>query len=631
MLIEPQYFIIDFDSTIITVEALDELAKIALKNNPNKGKLLQKISILTKRGMDGSISFPLSLEQRLKLFSATRKDIEELITTLKRSITPSFERNKQFFSFYSKQIYIISGGFIEYIAPVITSLGLLETNILGNEFTFNKKGEITGYEKNNILSQDMGKSKAIKHLHLKGEIIVLGDGYTDYQIRENGEANAFFAFTENITRSAVVKKADKIIANFDEFLYHFNFPRTLSYPKSKIKVLLTENIHKTAIESFENEGYQVETLASSLSENELMRKIEDVSVLGIRSKTEVTKNVLEHGKKLLAIGAFCIGTNQIDLINAAHKGVCVFNAPYSNTRSVVELVMGEIILLYRKAFDKSVNLHKGIWDKSAKDCYEVRGKKLGIIGYGNIGTQLSVVAESFGMQVYFYDIEDTLALGNAVKCATLADLLKVADVITVHVDGRKSNSNLIGEKEFALMQDGVIFLNLSRGSIVDIDTLGKYIIKKKVAGAAIDVFPSEPRSNSEPFLSKLQGLSNVILTPHIGGSTEEAQKNIGSFVSNKIISFINTGNTTLSVNFPNLTLPNQLKVHRLIHMHNNKPGILAIINKILADHKINIEGQYLKTNEEMGYVISDINGAYDTIVIDALRNISGTIRVRILY
>ncbi|HSX08792.1 MAG TPA: phosphoglycerate dehydrogenase [Candidatus Saccharimonadales bacterium] len=444
-------------------------------------------------------------------------------------------------------------------------------------------------------------------------------------------AHTFFAFCENVQRKGVAAKADNIIKSFDELLFYYKLPRSQSYPTSKMKVLLLENINETAFEKFLEEGYKVEKIGKSLSEKELLEKIVDVSLLGIRSKTEITQKVINHANKLLAIGAFCIGTNQIDLSTAGEKGIAVFNAPYSNTRSVVELVLGEIIMLYRNVFDKSRDLHNGKWNKSAKGSFEIRGKKLGIIGYGNIGTQVSVLAENLGMQVYFYDVVEKLALGNAKKCQTLQELLEICDVITVHVDGAKTNKQLIAKNEFARMKDGVIFLNISRGHVVDIDALSAAIKIGKIAGCAVDVFPKEPKSNDEVFISPLQGMPNVILTPHIGGSTEEAQKNIGEFVSERLLDYVNTGSTTLSVNFPTLSLPAQRDTHRYIHIHDNTPGILAQINTVLAKKNVNIEGQYLKTNQQIGYVITDVNKTNDEKLIKSLTKIKGTIKVRVLY
>lgn len=407
--------------------------------------------------------------------------------------------------------------------------------------------------------------------------------------------------------------------------------KAISYPKNRINILLLENVHAVAIESLQEEGFKVETEKRSLSEDELCERIKDVSVLGIRSKTQVTKKVLENANRLMTIGAFCIGTNQIDLKTATEKGIAAFNAPFSNTRSVVELAVAEMIMLIRNIPDKSVKMHQGAWDKSAKGSFEVRGKKLGIVGYGNIGTQLSVLAEALGMKVLYYDREEKLALGNATKCRSLNELLEQADVVSLHVDGRESNTNMIAAREFQVMKDGVIFINLSRGHVVDIRALKENIQAGKVAGCAIDVFPEEPASNAEEFVSQLRGLPNTILTPHIGGSTSEAQENIGHFVPTKITDYINTGSTSNSVNFPNLTLPTLKDAHRLIHIHENVPGILAKINRLLADLGINIVGQYLKTNESIGYVITDIDKAYNKEVIKELRKIEHTIKFRVLY
>lgn len=315
----------------------------------------------------------------------------------------------------------------------------------------------------------------------------------------------------------------------------------------------------------------------------------------------------------------------------ANLGVAVFNAPYSNTRSVVELTLGNIIMLYRKVFEKSQKMHMGIWDKSAKNCHEIRGKTLGIVGYGNIGSQLSVLAEGLGMNVVFFDIADKLAHGNAKRIKSLKELLKISDVVTIHVDGRSENTNLITDKEFKQMKDGVIFLNLSRGYIIDIDALDRNLRSGKIAAAAVDVYPKEPKADGESFKSVLQGLPNVILTPHIGAGTEEGQRNIAEFVPEKLLSFINTGNTTLSNNFPNIQLPKLTNAHRFIHIHNNKPGVLAKINNIFTANDINIEGQYLKTNENLGYVITDVNKNYRQEVIQELKSIPETIKVRILY
>ncbi len=510
-------------------------------------------------------------------------------------------------------------------------MGIKEENVFANTFEIDEKGKITGFDKDNVLSFNGGKVATLKTLDLQGDVYMIGDGYTDYEVKAAGLANKFYAFTENIERDSILEKADHITPSMDEFLYLFKMNKAISYPKNRIKVLLLENVHPAAIGLMKEEGYNVVTHTGAMDEEELAEKIKDVSVLGIRSKTQLTKKVLENAPRLIAVGAFCIGTNQIDLETCLEKGIAVFNAPYSNTRSVVELAIGEIILLSRNLPDKISKMHQGEWDKSANNSREIRGKKIGIVGYGNIGSQLSVVAEAIGFDVYYYDMVEKLALGNATKCNSLNELLQKVDIVSLHVDGRKENHHLFGPKEFDLMKDGVIFLNLSRGHVVDIDALVQNITSGKVTGAGIDVFPEEPKTNTETFQSPLRNLPNVILTPHIGGSTEEAQANIGNFVPGKIMEYINTGSTTNSVNFPNLQLPSLENAHRLIHIHENKPGIIARINNIFAHHDINIVGQYLKTNETIGYVITDIDKEYEPDVIKELKEIEHTIRFRILY
>lgn len=408
-------------------------------------------------------------------------------------------------------------------------------------------------------------------------------------------------------------------------------PQRFSFPKGKIKVLLLENVHPEAVRILQEEGYPVESLSHGLSEDELIEKMSDVMVLGVRSKVSVTKKVLERAPMLRVVGSFCIGMDKIDFEECLRRGVVLFNAPYSNSRSVVELVIGNIIMLMRGVFDKSRALHNGQWTKTAENSFEVRGKTLGIVGYGNIGSQLSVLAEAMGMEVYFYDLVDRLPMGNAKQCASLEEMLPKCDVVTMHVDGRKDNDALIGEREISMMKNGVIFLNLSRGFVVDTEALGRNIKSGKVRGAAVDVFPTEPQSNKEEMHSALQGLPNVILTPHIGGATQEAQNGIAHYVSGKIINYINTGSTSGSVNFPEIQLQEVKGRHRVIHIHENTPGILSKINEVIANFGGNIVGQYLKTNEIIGYVIIDIEKLHENGVIDGLKKIPGTIFCRILY
>jgi D-3-phosphoglycerate dehydrogenase len=398
--------------------------------------------------------------------------------------------------------------------------------------------------------------------------------------------------------------------------------------ESLTRALLLENIHPDARARLAKDGCQVDTLPRALTEDELVSAVDGVQLLGIRSGTHVTERVLDAAPSLLAIGAFCIGVNQIDLAAAARRGVAVFNAPFSNTRSVVELALAEIIALTRRLTGKNRQMHAGEWDKSAAGSHEVRGRRLGIVGYGNIGGQLSVLAEALGMTVVFFDTADKLALGNARRCGTLQELLEISDVVTLHVDGRPGNSGLFGAAEFDAMKPGSLFLNLSRGFVVDHASLRRHIESGRLAGAAVDVFPAEPRGRGEEFVSELRGLPNVILTPHVGGSTEEAQQDIGEFVAGKLLDYLDTGATSLSVNLPGVALPVVPGTHRLVHLHQNVPGVLAKINQLLAEHDANIEGQLLGTRDELGYVLTDIGTEYTAGMLARLRAMDVTIRLR---
>ena len=393
-----------------------------------------------------------------------------------------------------------------------------------------------------------------------------------------------------------------------------------------MRVLLLENISAVAVEGFRDAGYEVESHKTALDERELVDKMKDVSVLGVRSKTRVTSAMLQAAPKLVAVGAFCIGVDKIDQKTASERGIAVFNDPQSNTRSVAELVIGELIMLLRRTFQASSEMHRGVWNKSAAGAHEVRGLTLGIVGYGKIGSQLSDLAEAMGMRVVFYDTSHVLARGNA-RPVSFRELLEISDVVTLHVDGKKENQDLFGDQEFRAMKDGACFLNLSRGFVVDHDALAAHLKTGKLSGAAIDVFPKEPESGAG-FESALRALPNVILTPHVGGSTEEAQANIGSFVSAKLLDYVRTGDSLLSVNLPQCHLEYEEGSYRLMHIHQNVPGILRAINDILADREINIERQALNTRGTLGYAIYDINRACDQELMAQLKAVPHTIAVR---
>ncbi len=623
-------YVFDFDSTLTRVEALDVLAEITLASNPDKDKIITEIIDITNKGIDGDISFTESLDRRIKLLKASKSDLNILTERLQDKVSKSIVENKQFFEDFADDIYVISCGFKEFIDPIVAHYNIPSDRVFANTFVFDVNDNIVGFDAENSLAKHNGKIECLKNLNLPGEVQVIGDGYSDYVMREAGIADKFFAYTENVSRAKATSNADHVTPNLDEFLYLNKLPRNISFPKHRIKILLLENVHPDAFERLTGDGFTVETISHSLTEADLIEKIKDVHVLGIRSKTQVTQKVIDSADKLMAVGAFCIGTKQIDLNACKNKGVVVFNAPYSNTRSVVELAIGQIIMLMRSVFARSTELHQGQWNKTAKGSKEVRGKKLGIVGYGNIGKQLSVLAESLGMQVYYYDIEDRLALGNAKRCNSLQELLSISDVISLHIDDNSNNKNFIGAKEISQMKDGVVFVNLSRGFVVDIPALKDAIISGKISGAAVDVFPVEPRANGA-FETELKGLSNVILTPHVGGSTEEAQKDIADFVPGKIMNYINTGNTVDAVNFPNIRLPRQQSSHRFLHIHKNVPGIMASINKVLAKYDLNITGQYLATDPGVGYVIVEVDKEYNNEVLQALKDIENTIKFRVLY
>jgi len=405
-----------------------------------------------------------------------------------------------------------------------------------------------------------------------------------------------------------------------------------SYPKEKVRILFLENISDTAVRNFRTNGYtKVEKISKALTEEDLIREIKDVHILGIRSKTKITANVLDAAKKLQAIGCFCIGVNQVDLQHATKNGVTVFNAPYSNTRSVAELVIGLSIMLIRRIPDKNKAAHNGIWMKEAKGSYELRGKSLGIIGYGNIGSQVSVLAEGMGMKVLFYDVETKLPLGNAEDAHSLKELVSRADIITLHVPETSQTTNLINKTNLKYFKKGAILINYARGEVVDLDALRKAILDGQINGAAIDVFPWEPEKNGDRFETPLQDLPNVILTPHIGGSTEEAQQNIGEDVSAKLFNYLEKGITFGSHTIPALALPPQEGSHRILHIHNNVPGVLSEINTTLSQNNINIVGQYLKTNEDIGYVVLDVDRQISSKALQLLKEVKQTIKVRLLY
>ena len=627
---QPIQLVLDFDSTIVAAEGLDELARLALADDPDRERTVEAIEAITRDGMSGAIGIDESLRRRLGMLVIERRHVTAVVRMLRRRLSPSFRKHIAAVRRNAGRIHVVSSGFREYVEPVCADLGIPPERIHCNAFRW--KGErAAGFDASGPLAQPGGKAKVVRSLRLTGKVVAIGDGITDAEIRDAGAAHEFVAYCENVEREAVVARADRVARSVDELLWLYRLPGSPSFPKSRMVALLCENIHADAAKALRDEGYRVEMVSDALPEDELSRAVRGVSILGIRSKSRITPRVLAEADRLLAVGCFCIGTEQVDLAGAAGRGVAVFNAPYSNTRSVVELAIGEIVMLLRRVPDSVRLLHDGGWRKSATGCSEVRGKVLGIVGYGHIGSQLSILAESMGMQVIYHDLEERLALGNARKCRSLGELLGKADVVSLHVDGRPANRNLIGDRELRRMKPGAVLLNLARGHVVDLGAVAASIRAGHLGGAGVDVFPEEPLSNRDPFDCPLRGLPNVILTPHVGGSTAEAQQAIGEFVAARLVDFVNTGGTGGCVNLPQITSPPVPRAHRFLHLHRNQPGVLAAVNAVLAKRKINILGQALRTDDAMGYLVTDVDRRYAADVVDELKAVPGTARLRVLY
>lgn len=628
-------YIIDFDSTFIRCETLEVLADVALEHHLEKASRFRNIASITEQAMEGRMGFEESLAARFSMLSLHRSHIQRTVEILKENITPSFLRCRDFFKQNRDHIFILSGSFIDLVWPIVEPFGIMRDHVFANRLLYDYDGNIHDYDRHCLLAQNQGKVKFIQHWQRQHtdffsveDRIIIGDGYNDYEIKEAGLAGSFIFLSENVRRQAVMAHADAVIDSLDGLFLMFDLP--YAEPRTRSKVLLLEGIHPHAERYFNAQGYEVVSHPHALSGDELIHALHGVNILGLRSKTEVSHAVLAACPDLKAIGAFCIGTNQIDLAQASMQGIAVFNAPYSNTRSVVELALAEIIMLMRRAAKSARHLRDGQWLKSSAGAHEVRGKTLGIIGYGNIGSQLSIVAEALGMQVIFFDRDDKLPLGNARACASLDALLEQADIITVHIDGQPENRHVIDFPQFEKMKPGVIFLNLSRDFVVNSDALWHAVQSNRVAGIGIDVFPNEPQASRAAFSTPLQSIENAILTPHIGGSTEEAQQSIAEYVSKNIHAYCTEGSTLGSVNLPVISASSLIYSQRILHVHENVPGILAQINRILANASCNIEAQLLKTNDTVGYVITDLTGTITQSTLDELTAAPHTIRVSIL-
>lgn len=594
------WFIIDFDSTFTQVEAMEELAAISLKNDPEKEAIIEQIKHLTDLAMDGKMPFNKSLKARIALLSAKKYHLNMLVNKLRKKVSPSFARNKEFFKKYQGRVLIVSGGFKEFIAPVVKSFFINEDCIYANTFIYDKKNIIIGSDEENPLAQEGGKVKLLKQLKLKGQVIAIGDGYTDYQMRESGMAEQFFAFTENIARERVLAKADYIAPSLDEILYKMKLPMALSYPKSRINTMLLGKETFATAPYFKLEGYNV-IKRDSLS-NKALTDLKNASIIVSSLKQEITN--LNTFPKLISLAVWGNNNQQFNANMAQQMAVPIFSSPYANTRSVVELGLGFMFQLSRQTNT------------------ELRGKKIGIIGYGNAGSLMGVLTQNLGMDVLYFDEKDRAPLGNAIACKSLTDLLKKSNYVVLLQS--KNAGTILAEKELKQMQPNACLINLSYDDSVEFQAVLKLIQQKKLFGFAMD-FQQE-----ENYL-KLKQNSQIIATLNQRNNTLETQQNIASFTSEKIIQYINTGNISRSLNFPDIQLPALQGSHRFIHIHQNKPGLLAKINAVLAKHKINITGQYLKTNETLGYVITDVSKKYDNEVISELKKIEATIKFRVIY
>lgn len=611
------YFIIDFDSTFTRVEALDVLAEIVLAHSARKDAVVQAIHEITNRGMNGELDFRESLTLRLDLLKANKDDIHHLGEKLKSQISPSFERNQKHLTALKDTVFVVSNGFKEFIVPVIENYGLLPENVYANTFLFDSEGNITGFDTKNPLSRNGGKSLVIKDLHLNGDVYVIGDGANDLEIWKAGYANKFYLFTENVEREKVKKEANHFASTVDEILYELNLARSLSYPKTRIKVLLLEGVNKNASEAFENEGYQVEMVDKLLNNQELASKLKNVNILGLTSNQEISKDLLKNTKRLISLGVFSSDASKIDLEACSEYGVAVFNAPFSHVRSVAEFTLGNILGLSR-----ATSKRKGS---------EIRGKKLGIIGYGKVGSYLGVLAENLGMEISFFDIADKSPMGNSRKFANLDLLLNQSDFVSIHVSELPENRHFFGESFFNALKPTASILYCGNIEALKLEALYIYLEAFPSFGCSLDLNPDKLTSDSFSLLEKIKSFENVLFSAGISANTVEAEHARAEFIPEKITEYLNTGNTMGSINLPNLFVPALRNAHRLLHIHRNVPNVLARINQIFAAHHINILAQSLKTTSKLGYVVTDVDVEYPENLLDEMRDIEETIWFRVLY
>ncbi|MBN2354925.1 phosphoglycerate dehydrogenase [candidate division KSB1 bacterium] len=638
--------IFDFDSTIINAEGVDLILKASFEklSNPERTHLLTQLNILTEKATCGEMPLGEAIRQRFDLTRIIKDDVVKAAENMLDHVNPFVKETIQHLRDAGKQIFVFSTSFEEIVRPVTDALLIAWDHVFTNQLIYDFNGQVIGFNEKNPLFLSVGKGFLAEQMkndgRLPGRTAVVGDGATDLALRKSNIAQIFIFYAGSKVYKDIRQQADFTIDRFDQLLplvfSEEEYPRELAHSISKVrekttsspKVLLLENIHKNAVKKFKEHKYPVKNLNNSPDEKELIETAQNYQILGIRSRTRISASTLTNLPDLWVIGAFCIGINQIDLDAAANSGVPVFNAPYSNTRSVAELVVGETIMLMRRIIEKNAAVHEGRWLKSAEGCNEIRGKTIGIVGYGHIGSQVSVLFEQLGMSVLFHDIVDKLPLGNAKSAQHLYDLLGKSDLVTLHVPDTPETRGMIGARELMAMKKGAILINSSRGKVVVVEALRQAIDSGHISGAAIDVFPEEPGRPDEIFQSVLQGANNVILTPHIGGSTQEAQENIADYVSQKIINFAKSGSTLGALNFPEMDLARMPKTHRILHIHKNVPGVLAKINSVFARRNINVESQILQTKDQIGYLIVDVDDHISDHVIELMQHITETIKIR---
>ncbi|OYU97563.1 MAG: 3-phosphoglycerate dehydrogenase [Bacteroidetes bacterium B1(2017)] len=602
---KPTYYIFDFDSTFTQVEAMEELAEISLANDPEKDLILEKIRQLTDLAMDGSMPFNKSLRARIALLSAKKYHVNMLVNRLRKRVSASFSRNKQFFKESKGRVIIVSGGFKEFIVPVVKPYFIEPEQVYANTFVFDKNNNIIGADEKNLLAQENGKVKLLKQLKLQGNIVIIGDGFTDYQVYEAGLAHKFFAYTENVSRKKVLERSEWIAPSLDEILFTQKLPMSVSYPKTRLKACLWGEETFLAEKSLKEEGYRLEKLPLIIGKEELNKHLSQSHLMLFSSDANL-KLVQTKNSKLLCAGVWGEMSETSIAQKWAEQGIAVFGSNYAHTRSVSELALLMLLQLNR-------NLGE-----------ELHGKRLGIIGYGHSGSMLSVMCEHMGIDVSYYDVDEKPPIGNAKKVKHLPDLLRKSELLVLTAGKRFGGACLIGAKEIKQVQTGAILLSLSYDTSIDIPACLAAVDSGKLAGFGIDVL-----GKAKGIIWPKQG--NVLCTFQNRLATRQTQTNIAQMLSEKVIDFVNTGSTRGSLNFPSLNLPELQQSHRFIHIHKNKPGVLAQINGILAAHKINISGQYLKTNEQLGYVITDVGKEYSPKALEDLKAVAETIKFRVLY